>query len=115
MVNRVHSGAANRRTYTHPARPPGFADDDEIIFFVADRADRSVAEVGDFTNLGGGKLHLRVAGIMRDHLGEVARRANENRAGAGRKFYVVYKRTDRNFAERHSVARGKRHVLADDK
>ena len=50
MVNWVHRGTADCRTDAHPTASAGLADDDEIVFLVADCADRRVAEVRDFAN-----------------------------------------------------------------
>ena len=57
---------------------------------------------------------MRVAGIVCDDLGEISCRTNKCGAGAWRKFNVVDERTDRNGAERKSVAPRKRCVSSDD-
>ena len=52
MIDRVHCSTANGRTNTHPAATTGLADYDEIIFFVADRADARPAKIRYLANLG---------------------------------------------------------------
>ena len=72
MVDRVLGRAADRRTDTHPARATGLADDDEVIFLIADSADRGPTEVRDLADFARGKLHLRISAFFRHYYAGVS-------------------------------------------
>src|SRR3989344_6666127 len=114
VVDGVHRRAADRRADAHPARAARLTDDDEIVLLVTHRADRGVAEVGHFADFSRRELHLRVAGVVRDHFGEVARGTDKARTRAGREFDVVDEGADGNLPERHTITDGERRVLSDE-
>ena len=114
VIHWVHRGAAHRGAHALPARPAGLAVDDEPMLFVGHFADRGPAGAKDAAHFGRGHFEVRVALIVRDNFGEIARRARELAAIARLELDVVDERADRDFAERQAIARCDRRAFGDE-
>src|SRR2546422_9099557 len=68
VVDRVHRDAADRRALVLPAGATGFAEVDQLVFRVADHADRPLAGRRDEPHLSGGKTKRGIPRFLRHQL-----------------------------------------------
>src|SRR5271170_3966886 len=112
VIDRVHDDAAYRGTYTQPAHGAGLAEHAQVVFVVADLADRGAAI----------DMHLAHFARLQSQAGIHAFASRELRrsAGAARhlpaladlQFDVVHRAADRNVPQRHRVAGLDRRIRA---
>src|SRR3954469_15601084 len=104
VIDRVHDFTAHLRTATLPTSLTGLAPGDELVLFVADRADRGIAARVHQTHFGGRHAQRDVIAFLRDDLRRHSRRTAELRALADLQLDVVHRGAERHLAERKRVA-----------
>src|SRR6185503_7110958 len=99
MVDRVHRDAANRRTLAAPAHSAGFADGFEVVFLVADFADRGAAIDAYLADLAGAQPQLGIDAFACQQLQRSAGRTRQLRTLARLHFYAMNRGADRNITQ----------------
>src|SRR5215467_3644275 len=112
VIDRVHCRAANGRADAAPALRTGLAELAQVVFGIADFADRRAAVGRHLAHLAGAKAQRGVAAFARDQLHRGAGAARELRALARLHLDAVHGRADRDVAQRQRIAGLDRRVAA---
>src|SRR5438445_3938833 len=105
MVDRVHRRAANGRADAAPTLRTGLAELAQVVFGVADFADRRRAVNRHLAHFAGAKAQRGVALLTRDQLHRSAGTARELRTLARLHLDAMHGGTDRDVAQRQRIAR----------
>src|SRR5262249_35750256 len=112
VIHRVHRRAANGRADTAPALRTGFTELAQVVFGVADFADRRAAVGRHLAHFAGAKTQGGVRTFAGDELHRSAGTARELRALARLHLDAMHRRADRDIAQRQRVARLDRRIAA---
>src|SRR3989338_2577269 len=104
MVNRIHRRAADSGPHAHAPRPPGFSNDDKVVFFVGNLPDGGPCIVFYFSDFSRRKLQRRVSAIMRDDFRKRAGRPYQSRLALGGKRNIINQGARRKLPQRQAVA-----------
>src|SRR5512134_515205 len=112
VVDRVHRDATHRRTHAAPAHRAGLADLAQVVFLVADLADRCTAVDQHAADLARPQPQLRITALARQQLHRGARRARQLRTLARLHLDAMHGRADRDVAQRQRIADPDRRLVA---
>src|SRR6185312_6349620 len=103
MVHRVHDHAAHGRADALPALGAGLAELAQVVFGIADFADRGAALHRDAAGFTRAQAQRGVTGFARDQLRRGAGAARKLRALARLHLDAMHGGTDRDVAQRQRV------------
>jgi hypothetical protein len=105
VIDRVHDLATHARTTATPARRTGLAERQQLVLGVADLADRRQAVPVDEPHLGRRHAKRHVVAFLRDDLRRHPGRPTHLAALPDLELDVVHRRTQRDLAQGHRIAR----------
>src|SRR5574343_946549 len=105
VIDRVHDGTANGRTDTTPTLGTGFTDLAQVVFFVADFANRCTALDVHATNFARAETNLSIDAFTSQQLYRGTGRTRDLRTLAWQHLDAANRRTHRDIADRQGVAR----------
>src|SRR6185312_15271814 len=114
MVHRIHHHAAHGRADALPAFGAGLAELAQVVFRVADFADRGAALHRDAAGFARTQAQRGITGFARDQLRGSTGTARELRALARLHLDAMHRGADRDVAQRQRIAGLDRRLAASD-